>query len=72
MIKIAADDPVDNPAVVDVVHAVVQGQAEEYFGPSGADSLASIGLRVWYEHDERRVLDEGADVTVTFHALPWS
>ncbi|WP_019135722.1 hypothetical protein [Cellulomonas massiliensis] len=57
-------------AVRDVVEAIVEGRAEEYFG-AGDEPLASIGYRVWGPSGERRALDDESAVVAVHRAPAW-
>ena len=56
VIPVAADEDHAGP-VIDVVGAIINGDAEEYFGTGGYGPLSVIGHRVWYPGGERRALD---------------
>lgn len=58
-------------AVHDVVEAIVDGRAEEYFGNGGPEPLASIGYRVWGPSGERRALDDESAVVAVHRAPAW-
>lgn len=58
-------------AVHDVVEAIIDGRAEEYFGEGGPEPLASIGYRVWGPSGERRALDDESAVVAVHRAPAW-
>ena len=71
VIPVAADEDHAGP-VVEVVGAIINGDAEEYFGTGDYGPLSVIGHRVWYPGGERRALDAGAVVAATYRAIPWT
>ncbi|MFV0429593.1 MAG: hypothetical protein ACK5KO_09245, partial [Arachnia sp.] len=69
-ISIGADDPSDVAVIVEVVAAIMNGDAEEYFGTGDDGPLTSIGHRVWYLHGSRAT--EKIASAVTVRAPRWS
>jgi len=67
---VAADEDHAGP-VVEVIGAITNGDAEEYFG-SGDGPPSVIGHRVWYAGGERRARDANAVVVATRRAAPWT
>lgn len=69
-ILVGEDRPGDLDPLVEVVVAVMNGDAEEFFGTGDEGSLTSIGHRVWYPHGERRAGNK--TVSATVRAPAWS
>jgi hypothetical protein len=70
-VVVGADGGDVGTAVLDVVEAIVDGRAEEYFGDGGPEPLASIGYRVWGASGERRALDDESAVVAVHRAPAW-
>ena len=73
--RVGIDDevPSNNGAVIEVVEAIMDGNAEEYFRfGDGSGSFEVCGHRIWYgAGSARQALDDGVVPDATLRAQPW-
>jgi hypothetical protein len=67
-IPIPNDEPGDDGIVIEVVDAIIRGNAEAYLR---LDSNRSTGSRVWYSGGERSGATDGANAAIV-HFPAWS